>query len=677
MKRLADKIGAGGFGLALLLLCGTAFASHWSLQKLIENRQWVEHTHQVLATLDQVSDGLVHAAVGQRSYANAQEAIDLEFYNAGIQKTSKGLKAVRQLTIDNFKQQRRLDELEPLVTKRLAQIQQSINLWQRNKSTQRVQIAIAERDKKIQQDIQARLAVMEQEERTLLQQRLAGTDQRVRATILIVAFGYLLSFSLLFGAYFRLQRQNRHRQLAEAELTEAQNQLEIRVQERTAALAESNKSLRIEIVERQRAVREAAQSTAALRKSEELYRLLSQNFPNGSVLLFDQDLRYLLAEGAGLADSGLEKAQLEGKTLWEILLLPAETAEVLEPLYRLALAGQAKISELTYAEKIYRIHTLPVKNEQGEIFAGMMMSQNITIQKQAEQALKNSRDQLEVCVQQRTTELIKANTSLQTEIAERLEAQRQLEILTTELKRSNQELEQFAYVASHDLQEPLRAVAGYTQLLEQEYQDRLDESASEYMGYIVEGATRMQQLIQDLLAYSRLGQHTPAFAPTDCNVVLRQTLDNLQVAIAQSNATITYDSLPTVSADTIQLVQLFQNLIGNAIKFCREEPPQVRIWAEFSKAGDDACPTWLFRVRDNGIGIKPQYLERIFVIFKRLHTRREFPGTGIGLAICKKIVERHGGCIWAESLSGVGTTFHFTLPLISEPSFDPETSSYD
>jgi light-regulated signal transduction histidine kinase (bacteriophytochrome) len=182
---------------------------------------------------------------------------------------------------------------------------------------------------------------------------------------------------------------------------------------------------------------------------------------------------------------------------------------------------------------------------------------------------------------------------------------------------------------------------------------------------------RMQQLIQDLLAYSRVSTRTQAFVSIDGNAVLRQAVNNLQVAIAESNATITHDPLPQVNGDKTQWLQLFQNLIANAIKFRREEPPQVHIMAE-SKDRE-----WLFSVRDNGIGIKPQYLDRIFEIFKRLHTRREFPGTGIGLAMCKKIVERHGGRIWAESQPGVGTTFYFTIPLTPDPSPVEATNSHE
>jgi PAS domain S-box-containing protein len=246
---------------------------------------------------------------------------------------------------------------------------------------------------------------------------------------------------------------------------------------------------------------------------------------------------------------------------------------------------------------------------------------------------------------------------ISTDITERKRTEQKLEQLTTDLKRSNQELEQFAYVASHDLQEPLRAITGFTQLLRQDYQNQLDESAQEYMSYIVDGATRMRQLIQDLLTYCRLGTDHQEFLPIDCNAVVRQAIANLEVAIADSNATVTHESLPTIKANKTQLIQLFQNLISNAVKFRHDEPPQVHIYAQLRNQ------EWLFCVRDNGIGIESKYLTRIFDVFKRLHSRTEFSGTGIGLAICKKIIERHGGSIWAESQPGLGTTFYFKIPL--------------
>nr|WP_308796222.1 PAS domain-containing protein [Tolypothrix sp. FACHB-123] len=239
-----------------------------------------------------------------------------------------------------------------------------------------------------------------------------------------------------------------------------------------------------------------------------------------------------------------------------------------------------------------------------------------------------------------------------------------------ELTRSNGELEQFAYIASHDLQEPLRMVTSYLQLLERRYKNQLDARADEFISYAVDGAGRMQTLINDLLNYSRVSTRAQPFKLVDCNTIVEKAIANLQIAIAESNAVITAEPLPQLLADTTQLVQVFQNLIGNAIKFRREEPPQIYITAtkntiESNSENSHLTPLeneWLFSVRDNGIGLESQYADKIFVIFQRLHSRSKYPGTGIGLAICKKIIERHGGRIWLESKPGEGSVFYFTIP---------------
>lgn len=239
---------------------------------------------------------------------------------------------------------------------------------------------------------------------------------------------------------------------------------------------------------------------------------------------------------------------------------------------------------------------------------------------------------------------------------QRQQAQEALAQRAEELARSNAELEQFAYVASHDLQEPLRMVASYTQLLAKRYQDKLDSDARDFIAYAVDGAIRMQTLITDLLNFSRLGTRGKSFQPADGDAILERTLAALKLAISEGGAVVTRDPLPTVMGDELQLGQLFQNLLANAIKFRSDTPSHVHL-----SAARDAN-AWKFSVRDNGIGIAPEYAERIFMIFQQLHSKGEYPGTGIGLAICKKIVERHGGRIWVESQPGKGATFFFTIP---------------
>jgi light-regulated signal transduction histidine kinase (bacteriophytochrome) len=241
------------------------------------------------------------------------------------------------------------------------------------------------------------------------------------------------------------------------------------------------------------------------------------------------------------------------------------------------------------------------------------------------------------------------------DIAGRKQAEQALRKQAEELARKNFDLEQFAYLASHDLQEPLRMVSLYTQLLAKRYQSHLDAEADEFIGYVVEGAKRMHQLINDLLAYTRLSSQGQNFVLTDCEDVLKQAQFNLQVTFKESGAKLTHDPLPKLMADTSQLVQLFQNLLGNAVKFRSEKPLQVHVSAQREEKD------WLFSVQDTGIGIDPQYRDRIFVLFQRLHTDGHYPGTGIGLAVCKRIVERHGGRIWVESQLGQGATFYFTV----------------
>jgi len=225
-----------------------------------------------------------------------------------------------------------------------------------------------------------------------------------------------------------------------------------------------------------------------------------------------------------------------------------------------------------------------------------------------------------------------------------------------ELKRSNVDLEQFAYVASHDLQEPLRMVSSFTQLLQKRYERELDSDADEFIHFIVEGAQRMQQLINDLLVYSRVDRSGRTFVNISGEAILKQTLDNLQLLIGKSDCQITHDPLPTLYCDSSQILVLFQNLLSNAIKYCGDDAPHIHITCHHCFSAHRIS------VRDNGIGIAPEYHERIFKIFQRLHPRDEYSGTGIGLSLCKRIVERHGGIMWVESEVGKGATFHFSIP---------------
>jgi light-regulated signal transduction histidine kinase (bacteriophytochrome) len=278
-----------------------------------------------------------------------------------------------------------------------------------------------------------------------------------------------------------------------------------------------------------------------------------------------------------------------------------------------------------------------------------------------EEALRRSHEELELRVKERTAELNDSNRQLTLEIDVRKQVEGKLTRAMAELARSNTELEQFAYITSHDLQEPLRMVSSFVQLLAQRYKGKLDQDADDFINYAVDGVTRMQGLIKDILAYSRVGSRGKEFKSISSEVVLDHALSNLKTGIEQSGAVVTRDPLPVVTADNSQLVQLFQNLIGNAIKFHKDGAPRIHVSAH--QQGNE----WIFSVPDTGIVIAPEYFARIFLIFQRLHDRNQYPGTGIGLAICKKVVERHDGRIWAESEPDTGSTFYFTLPVQRDP----------
>ena len=340
---------------------------------------------------------------------------------------------------------------------------------------------------------------------------------------------------------------------------------------------------------------------------------------------------------------GISACVLAGALLLGYVFTEGLQRALLAPILSLAEAAR-KITE----SKDYSVR-VPVltRNELGQLTESF--NQMLADIQARDVELKQTNAELSIQVEARGTaeeKLKRFNEQLEARVQQR----------TSELQRSNQELEQFAYVASHDLQEPLRMISSFMQLMERRYKGRLDDDADQYIGYAVDGARRLQLLIQDLLAFSRVGSHGAPLEPTNCEEVLARVRGNLQVAATESDATITSDPMPVVMGDASQLVQLFQNLLANGLKFRGQEAPKIHVGAR--QDGNE----WMFTVSDNGIGIDKQFFDKIFTIFQRLHGREEYPGTGIGLAVCKKIVERHRGRIWLESEPGKGTQFHFTLP---------------
>ena len=404
-----------------------------------------------------------------------------------------------------------------------------------------------------------------------------------------------------------------HRFGIEEELRRHRDHLAGEIEQATAALTETNLDLQSEI-----AVRRAAE--ASLRETTEYLDNLV-GYANAPIIIWDREFKITRFNHAFEQLTGRPEAEVKGQPL--TILFPPEWQENSMALIRRTAAGER-----------WETVEIPIQRADGRVRDVVWNSATLYAADGG----------------------VLATIAQGQDITERKEAEDQLRATLDDLQRSNEELEQFAYVASHDLQEPLRMVASYVELLAKRYQGQIDDKADRYIGYALGGARRMQTLINDLLAFSRVGRREEPFTAVDLNRVLTQARLNLRLAIERSGARITSDRLPTVTGDEVQLAQLLQNLLDNAIKFRGGEAPLVQV----SARPDDG--SWVISVHDNGIGIAPPHQDRIFKLFQRLHTQEEYPGTGIGLSLCKKIVERHGGRIQVESEPGKGTTFSFTLP---------------
>jgi PAS domain S-box-containing protein len=723
MKNLRGKPHIVLAGLVVLILVAESalFYSLWT--SFAANERWTVHTHEVLEKIESFLSEMKDAETGQRGYLLTGKEQYLEPYGTAVQAVPVQFEELRKLTSDNPSQQSRIETLRSLIDAKLAELKETIELRRTRGAGQAIAVVSTDRGKQIMDRIRVVIQEMKAEELSLLDRRNQRRLATARFLMLTMASGVGLLLIVLVAGSRAIDRSTTARALAEAaeqtqrERRHARSLLEASLDPLVTIspggqITDANEAAELVTgVPRDRLVgsdfsdyfTEPDRARAGYRKvlSDGLVRdyPLTVRHVEGhttdvlyNAVVYRNEAGQVQGVFAAARDvterkrleEGLRVASLYARSLLEASLDPLvtispggqitdvnEAAELVTGVPRSGLVGSDFSDYFTEPDRAragYRKvlsdglvrdypltirhldgHTTDVlynavvyRNEAGQVQGVFAAARDVTERKRAEAELTRYREHLEELVQQRTSELETANAHLRR--------------TTAELASSNQELEQFAYVASHDLQEPLRAVTGYLGLIERQLGDQLEDKVRHFVDGAVQGASRMHTLITDLLALSRVGTRGQALEPADLNAVLDQTLEGLGASVRETGARITRDPLPILCVDAGQMAQLFQNLVGNALKFRGERPPEIHVSAG-PKPGQ-----WVFGVRDNGIGIESQYFERIFLVFQRLHTRKHYPGTGIGLAICKKIVERHGGAIWVESQPGEGSTFYFSIP---------------
>jgi PAS domain S-box-containing protein len=693
------------FSAALALLLVVGVVSYRNSGNQVETEEWVAHTHEVLATLAGVLSDETEAESERRGYFITSNSVFLRKYKTSAVAAYANLARVRQLTVDNASQQRRLDALDPLITRQLRPLAPLIDSQGNNPSDVAVQVSKILEGEEIQTRVRDLLAEMVGAERALLQSRTAKTTAARRLAIFTMLLGTGLGLGFLGAGLHLLQREFSQRIRAEEALRASEVKFRGILESAPDGMVIADAQGRIVLLNAE------TERLFGYRRDELVGQPVEFLVPERFRGRHPQHRQGYIARpstrsmGEGLDLRGLRKDASEFPI--EISLSPLESAGgilVTAAIRDISVRKDAE-KHLAQMENRYRglLEAAPdamvVVNQGGEVVLLNLQAEkqfgyhrdellgqkvkNIIPEGFAERLIADStRTAADALAQQigtgielygrrkdgsnfpieimlsplESAEGILVTAAIR-DITERKKSEEHLVKTVGELRRSNDELQQFAYVASHDLQEPLRMVASYTQLLAKRYKGRLDSDADEFIAYAVDGSNRMQVLIQDLLAYSRAGTNGKALREISSENALKEALTNLRGAIEESGAIVTHDSLPAVTTDDAQLAQVFQNLVGNAIKYRSPEVPQVHVSARKNRGNE-----WIFSVRDNGLGIDPQYFERIFILFQRLHGRREFKGTGIGLAICKKILERLGGRIWVESQPAKGSNFYFALP---------------
>jgi PAS domain S-box-containing protein len=697
-KSLTSRTVNLAFGSAIVILLAVGALSYRALAMYRERELLVRHTHEVLENLQDLLIAMETIESSYRGFVLTGEESRLDAYRANILSAKQHEAVVRSLTLDNPTQQRRLPALERLAAQNIQFAEMVIGL-RRVKGSEVAADAIRYgQGDRIMDEFLGVVREVQEEELQLLALRDAEVNRRSGQTKTVLILGAVLSLLIATAGAWSVRRDNSRRRFAEGALRESeeryrmildgvQNYAIFMMDPRGQIVSWNAGAERIkgyssdeiighnfscffppEDIERGRPEEVLRLTAASGRYEEQGMRvrkdgsrfLASITFttlrdPAGNLRGFSEfshDLSESKESGAkyrGLLEAAPDAMVVVNQSE-EIVLLNLQ-AEKQFGYYRDELVGQQvkNIIPEGFAERLIADGTRSAAEALAQqIGTGIELS-------------GRRKDGSEFPIEIMLSPLENAEGILVTaairDISVRKAAEDHLVETAEELKRSNVELQQFSYVASHDLQEPLRMVASYTQLLAKRYKGRLDSDADEFIDYAVDGCNRMQGLIQDLLAYSRSGTDGKALREVSGETALNEALANLRATIEESGAVVTNDALPAIMSDDTQLALVFQNLVGNAIKYRGVEPPRVHV-----SATKNGCNEWTFSVRDNGRGIEPQYFERIFILFQRLHGRNEFKGTGIGLAICKKTVERLGGRIWVESQPEKGSTFFFSLP---------------
>src|ERR1700692_1012472 len=687
-----------GFGAAILTLLGAGVISYRALVVSKRTQLWVRHTDQVLEELQEVLSASQNIESTSRGFVLTGDNSYIESFKGNILREAKAEGYIEELTADNLVQQRRVLVLKKLLAQTIRFSESVIDLRQAKGMEAAAELVGDGRQQQITGDIQDIVLEMQNEERRLLAVRDAGALRQLELTKIVLVVGSLVGLLTALVAEWGVRHENVKRGRTEETLRHSEEKyrrlvdgirdyaifmLDLRGQILSwNAGAEKVKGYKAEEIIghnfscffppeeiKQGRPEELLRLTAITGRQEEQRMRIRKD---GSRFLANISFTALRDRDGNLQgfsefSHDLSESKESGAKYRGLLEAAPDAMVVVNQSGEIVLLNVQAEKQFGYRRD--EVVGQKVKNIIPEGFAERLIADGTrsTAEALAQQIgtgieLSGRRkDGSEFPIEIMLSPLENAEGILVTaairNISMRKNADLHLVQKVEELNRSNEELQQFSYVASHDLQEPLRMVASYTQLLASRYKGKLDADADEFIDFAVDGCNRMQRLIQDLLAYSRSGTDGKALQKRSSEDALNNALKNLSGTIAESGAVVTHDALPTITTDDTQLEQVFQNLVGNAIKYRGTEVPTVHI-----SAARKGLEEWTFSVRDNGLGIEAQYFERIFILFRRLHGRTEFKGTGIGLAICKKIVEGLGGRIWVESQVGKGSTFYFALP---------------